>query len=76
MVYLWILIRGLLELVWEAVSAADSEDLRAALRADALSCRLSILQLDFLRVFHFDGLLALDTVCLRQISHRPCIVSC
>lgn len=60
----------------EAVLAADPEDLGAALRAGALRGRLSILQLDFLRVFHFDGLLALDTVCLRQISHRPCIASC
>ena len=50
--------------------SADSEDLGTTLGARALCGGLPILQLDLLRVLHFDRFLALHTVGLNQISHR------
>src|SRR5215216_4460810 len=43
-------------------SAADLEDLAAALRAGALECRLAVLHRDPLRVLDFDLLLVLDAI--------------
>ena len=54
--------------------SADSEHFGATLGARTLRGRLSVLQLDFLRILHLDGLLALHTVCFDQVHHQSCIV--